>query len=182
MNIVNLEVKCAVDDSMRIVKLLENKNAFLKGEDSQTDTYFNVESGRLKIRQGEIENFLIYYFRPESKNVKRSVVRLQALPKENAAMVQILSMIHGVKIVVSKKRLIYYIDNVKFHIDSVEHLGHFVEIEACDQEGKYSESYLRSQCDYYIDYLGLHKEDFINLSYSDMLASVSREVQHAAAH
>jgi adenylate cyclase, class 2 len=171
MNIVNIEVKSSVENPEEICLLLSDKNARFKGEDNQIDTYFKIESGRLKIRQGNIENYLIHYFRPESKNIKRSAVRLQELPLASDGLLQMLTLIHGVLVTVKKSRKIFYIENVKFHVDRVEELGHFIEIEACDQEGKFSESYLRSQCDFYIRYLGLKKENFIDLSYSDMLMS-----------
>jgi predicted adenylyl cyclase CyaB len=173
MNIINIEVKCRVDDGERVCSLLKDKKATLKGEDEQIDTYFNVDTGRLKLRQGNIENSLIHYFRPESKTLKRSVVRLQQLPSDNDNLLQILTVLHGVLVTVKKARKIFYLDNVKFHVDSVDGLGSFVEIEACDMEGKYTESYLKSQCEDYIEYLGLKKDNFIDCSYSDMV------LQHA---
>jgi adenylate cyclase, class 2 len=169
MNIINIEVKSSIGNSELICSLLFDKNARFEGEDKQIDTYFNIDSGRLKVRQGNIENYLIHYFRPELKDIKRSVVRLQELPFDNEGLLQMLTLIHGVSVIVKKSRKIFFIENVKFHVDYVEELGQFIEIEACDQEGKFSESYLRNQCDFYIKYLGLEKENFINLSYSDMI-------------
>lgn len=171
MNILNIEIKSSIDDPNRIASLLEKKQARFIGEDNQVDTYFQVKNGRLKLRQGNIENALVYYRRPESLELKRSEVKLQELPPENQELLKILEDMHGIKTVVSKIRKIYFIHNVKFHIDRIPELGSFVEIEANDMNGQYDEHYLKQQCNFYIDYLGLSRMDFIDKSYSDMVES-----------
>ena len=80
-----------------------------------------------------------------------------------------LSKSLGVKIVVAKRREIYFLKNVKFHIDEVEGLGTFAEIEASNLYGDISKEELQSQCDFYMNELGIKKEDLIAISYSDML-------------
>ena len=51
-----------------------------KGTDFQTDTYFNSAKGRLKLRQGDIENNLIYYERNNQAGPKQSDFNLVAVP------------------------------------------------------------------------------------------------------
>ncbi|MEK6905484.1 MAG: hypothetical protein AABX24_03715 [Nanoarchaeota archaeon] len=60
-------------------------------------------------------------------------------------------------------------DNVKFHVDLVESLGSFCEIEAIDKNGDIERSRLLQQCDDYIKILGIHQTDLISCSYSDLL-------------
>jgi adenylate cyclase class IV len=56
---------------------LQTLNPIFIGEDHQIDTYFNVETyGRLKLREGNIENTLIYYDRGNTANAKQSNVLL----------------------------------------------------------------------------------------------------------
>ncbi|MFM9910653.1 MAG: hypothetical protein ACKVOW_14970 [Chitinophagaceae bacterium] len=62
----------------------------------------------------------------------------------------------------------YYIDNVKFHIDCIEGLGEFVEIEAGNKIKNLSVDDLTAQCDYYMIAFGILTEDLIDISYSDM--------------
>ena len=76
----------------------------------------------------------------------------------------------GVMKVVDKKRKIFFVDNVKFHLDTVEGLGEFLEIEAIDSRGDSSLENLKSQCDYYIQRLGVEEADFESQSYSDLVA------------
>jgi adenylate cyclase, class 2 len=51
-------------------------NADFKGTDRQIDTYFNVPVGRLKLSEGSIENYLIYYQRENQNGPKESQVTL----------------------------------------------------------------------------------------------------------
>ncbi len=68
-----------------------------------------------------------------------------------------------------KKREIYYINNVKFHIDEVPGLGSFVEIEAGNILADISNEKLQEQCDFYLKEFEIKQEDLIAESYSDLL-------------
>jgi len=168
MDILNIEIKSKIDNAQRIRDILKIQGAEFKGVDHQIDTYFKVASGKLKLREGKIENSLIRYERIETKNLKKSNIVLQKLGKDNSGLKNILTEQLGVEVVVDKQREIYFIDNVKFHIDQVVTLGEFVEIEAISH-GSFTEEELRSQCDKYIHLLDLKSSDFIDKSYSDMI-------------
>lgn len=75
----------------------------------------------------------------------------------------------GIKIVVIKTRDIYYIGNVKFHIDEITGLGSFVEIEAGNLLAPKTKTELEEQCNFYLHEFGISEEDLISESYSDML-------------
>ena len=68
-----------------------------------------------------------------------------------------------------KKREIYFINNVKFHIDRVKNLGTFMEIKAIDKEGNIGEENLREQCKFYLDLFEIQQKDLVPVSYSDLL-------------
>ncbi len=70
---------------------------------------------------------------------------------------------------VEKKREIYFIDNVKFHIDEVKGLGTFIEIEAIDKEGNIGRDKLLTQCKEYVGLFGIEDKDLVSFSYSDLL-------------
>lgn len=139
-----------------------------KGTDRQTDTYFNVPNGRLKLREGNIENNLIYYERDDQAGPKNSHFQLVAIP-DAAQLKEVLSKSLGIKVTVQKSREIYFIGNVKFHIDDVPGLGHFAEIEASNKYADLPQEKLEEQCVFYIKELRIQPEDFINVSYSDLL-------------
>lgn len=86
------------------------------------------------MREGTIENNLIYYKRPDTPSPNASDIQL--VPMELLQkMKALLSKALGVDIIVKKQRDIYFINNLKFHIDMVHTLGKFVEIEAIDKTG-----------------------------------------------
>ena len=149
-------------------QLVHDSGARLAGTEHQVDTYFNVSHGRLKLREGNIENNLIAYHRPDQDGPKRSDFKLVRVP-EPAALKEALTLTCGVKIVITKKREIWYIDNVKFHLDEVPELGMFVEIEAFNEDGLISAEQLEEQCRYYMVKFGVQDADLIENSYSDLV-------------
>ena len=168
MAFLNVEIKAKCDNPSGIRNYLLANNAEFKGIDEQADTYFNVRNGRLKLREGNIENNLIFYERTNQAGPKNSHFHLVKV-EDAKAMKEVLTKSIGVKVVVKKKREIYYISNVKFHIDEVPGLGSFVEIEAGNILADLSMEQLKEQCDFYIKEFGIEPEDSVEVSYSDML-------------
>lgn len=165
---LNIEIKAKSLELDRIRDILKSKNADFKGIDHQVDTYFKVSSGRLKLREGNIENHLIYYEREDKSGPKKSLVVLYKYnPDQN--LKEILTRSLGVLAVVNKHREIYFIDNVKFHLDNVRGLGNFVEIEAIDEDGSIGSEKLHEQCKHYLKLLNISKEDLLENSYSDLI-------------
>jgi predicted adenylyl cyclase CyaB len=166
--IQNVEIKARCEDPRHIRDYLLSNHAIFKGTDTQRDTYFNVPNGRLKLRQGKIENALIHYQRSDQKGPKSSEVTLYPVAESNLLR-SLLEKALGIKIVVDKVREIYFIENVKFHIDIVSKLGNFVEIEAISADGKIPLEKLQEQCNFYMSVLDVHDEDLLHNSYSDLL-------------
>lgn len=167
MNLTNIEIKAKCADIERIIKILNSLNARFIGTDHQIDTYFNVKEGCLKLREGNIENALIYYNRQDQVGPKESnIILFKCAP--NNYLKEILTKTLSIKVVVDKRREIYFINNVKFHIDVVEGLGKFVEIEAIDEKGTVGKEKLLEQCLHYLDMFGIKETDLIPNSYSDL--------------
>ncbi len=168
MSYLNVEIKAKCTDAAFIRNYLLKAGADFKGVDEQTDTYFNVANGRLKLREGNIENNLIFYERSNQSGPKSSHFQLVKIEDANG-LKEVLTKSNGIKVVVKKRREIYYIKNVKFHIDEVPGLGSFVEIEAGNILADLSSDQLKEQCSFYISQFGIKKEDMIESSYSDLL-------------
>jgi predicted adenylyl cyclase CyaB len=174
MTHINIEIKARCADQGKIRDILYSQGAEYRGTDHQIDVYFKVAHGRLKLRKGEIENFLIHYDREDKEGPKQSNVTL--FKSDSASTLEdILTKSLGVLVVVDKKREIYFIDNVKFHLDDVDGLGTFVEIEAIDQEGNIGREILLQQCEHYLSTFGVRKQDLISVSYSDMLLEKKKQ-------
>lgn len=76
MKHLNIEIKAKCNDHDKIRSVLKSHNADFKGIDHQIDTYFKVNNGRLKLREGNIENFLVFYERENKEGPKQSDVIL----------------------------------------------------------------------------------------------------------
>lgn len=168
---INIEIKAKITDCESIRKILLNNSAEFKGIDEQTDTYYKVGKGRLKLREGNIENCLVFYEREDQRGPKKckySIIKFFPDDPVFLKIKNILEMSLGILVTVEKKREIYFIENVKFHIDSVKNLGNFFEIEAIKTNNQ-SVSDLISQCERYLKESGINKDDLIKTSYSDMI-------------
>lgn len=192
MGFLSVEIKARCSNPARIRAILKAHKARLKGLDHQIDTYFCVPSGRsasrtgqgsalfaalvntpdlsgrLKLREGNIENALIYYTRDNQKNSKKCDATLFPCEK-GTPLKRVLSKALGVLAVVDKMREIYFIKNAKFHIDRVKNLGSFVEIEIFDRKRNFGEVKLRKQCEFYQVLLEIQAKDLVADSYSDLM-------------
>src|SRR5678810_877996 len=72
MSHLNVEIKAIVNDPSFVRDYLVDHSAIFNGTDEQTDTYFNINAGRLKLREGNIENNLIFYNRANQVSPKSS--------------------------------------------------------------------------------------------------------------
>ena len=165
---LNYEFKAKTDRLDELEKLLQQHAPLFKGTDHQTDTYFNVPMGRLKLREGNIENSLIHYHRSNVSGAKQSdVILYHHAPDVHLKQALIAAL--GVKVVVKKIRKIYFVNNVKIHFDKVDPLGEFVEVEAIDNNGAYHLDELMQQCKSYALLFGIRESDYVAESYSDLL-------------
>jgi predicted adenylyl cyclase CyaB len=165
----NIEIKAKTSQAGLVRSMLMDQKASFMGTDLQTDTYFNVAHGRLKLREGTIEQNLIWYNRADEKGPKHS--SFQLIDARNMPGIkELLTAALGIKVVVAKSREIFYIDNVKFHIDQVQGLGSFIEIEAGNlHDPSLSVVTLQEQCSRYMGLFGIQAEDLLDCSYSDLL-------------
>lgn len=165
---LNVEIKAKCKNLATIKDILMANQADFKGTDHQIDTYFKVTNGRMKFREGNIENALIHYDRPDLVGPKKSNYILYQ-PQANSSLKELLIRANGILVVVDKLRSIFFIENVKFHVDEVKNLGSFMEIEAIDANDSIGEEKLLQQCQYYMNLLGISESDLIDNSYSDLL-------------
>lgn len=164
---LNIEFKAVCSNIALAEEKLKQLAPHFIGTDYQRDTYYNVSQGRLKLREGNIENALIYYERENKAGSKQSEVLLfKHEPSQELKL--ILEKTHGIKTIVDKTRKIYFVENVKFHFDLVKGLGEFIEVEAIDTNGSIGIKKLQEQCDHYAAFFEVSPGDYLSVSYSDM--------------
>lgn len=137
----------------------------------QEDTFFACPQGRLKLRRlGAGRGELIYYERPDSAEPKESRYAIHRTADPDG-LIGMLSLALGVRGVVRKRRTLYLIGRTRVHLDSVEGLGEFVELEVVLQpdqsvcEGTAIARDLMAR-------LGITPDQLVHGAYIDLLATL----------
>ena len=135
----------------------------------QTDWYFDVPRGRMKLREivtGRARTAeLIAYERPDAQSARTSrFVRLPA--EECAATRRLLTGMFGVFVCVRKRREVWLYENARIHLDRVSRLGLFVEIEVVVTQGMPQARRVMAALR---EALGIEPRDLVGPSYSDLL-------------
>jgi len=126
----NLERKTRCPDLAAIAGVLDRLDTRLEGVQLQTDTYFHVRFGRLKLRViNGTEAVLIWYERPNELATRLSCYHLAQVGDPEALRVALTAAL-GVRGEVRKRRTIHHYHNVRIHLDDVDGLGRFIEFEA----------------------------------------------------
>lgn len=166
----NLEIKARVSAwgaTRRAVQHLATRRV---GMQIQTDTYFHCRHGRLKLREivGRPAQ-LIWYERPDTSEPKTSRYYLIEIGDPETLRAA-LSAALGVRGAVKKRREIYLYRNVRIHLDHVEGLGEFLELEAVvEPQGCWDEAD-RLLADL-MERLEIDPAALLQSSYSDLLAA-----------
>jgi homotetrameric cytidine deaminase len=172
----NVELKAMDPDPARSLAVCRELGAEDKGVLHQRDTYFRTRSGRLKLREEEPGGAtLIQYDRPDAAEARESRYRLTAVP-EPGELRESLDAALGTLVVVDKQRHLLLWDGVRIHLDTVDGLGSFVELEGVappesDLSGE-QETIARLR-----EALGI--EEILTDSYSDRLLGVDALVNAA---
>jgi predicted adenylyl cyclase CyaB len=172
----NIEIKARTRDFGALRKRVEQLSDSPAQTILQTDTFFLIARGRLKLRElGAGAAQLIYYERPDQDGPKRSDYHLFETA-DPAQLKSVLSQALGVRGTVRKVRTLYLVGQTRVHLDEVEHLGHFLELEVVlgpdqtEQQGQAIATELISD-------LGLDTRDLLQGAYIDLL----EENQHGAS-
>ena len=160
----NLELKIRLDNPGSVLDKVKETDAEFKGELNQTDVYYKIKNGLLKLRLESGKQTLIKYLRNEISDERWSEYQLISLENNDAR-----SYLNGIleeEAVVEKKRLLYLYDNTRIHIDEVKGLGTFLELETLVISGKKEAA---ERFEKIIGLLSLKKKNEIRKSYRDLI-------------
>ena len=130
----------------------------------------------LKLRVSSMSGAqLIPYLRANERGPNRSDYALIPVPDPELAK-SLLSKTLGVHCVVRKEREIFLRDNIRIHLDRVESLGDFIELEAVfdGDEGAEPAEYERVRA--LMTVLGIREEDLIRESYEELVAPTRKPI------
>ena len=134
----------------------------------QRDTFFRCSHGRLKLREmGEGQAELIFYVRPDSVAATQSDYEISAI-SEPDALRGVMARALGVTQTVVKTRVLYLVGQTRVHLDSVDGLGDFLELEVVLRPGQDSAEGEIIAADV-MSRLGVRADDLCATAYADML-------------
>ncbi|MDX1650336.1 MAG: class IV adenylate cyclase [Myxococcota bacterium] len=173
----NLEIKARCDDLDAVRERARTVATRWVGVDRQVDTYFRTARGRLKLRESSLSGGqLVPYLRPDRPGPRRSDYLV--VPVEDpVALRELLSALLGVHRVVRKEREIALAGNVRIHLDRVDGLGSFVELEAVYDGGEEAEAGEREKVARLMEALGLREADRVPGSYETLLGEGAEGAQ-----
>jgi adenylate cyclase class IV len=166
----NVEIKASVGD-LAPVEARARAIATRGPEDLvQDDTFFRCASGRLKLREfGDGRGELIHYARADEAGPRVSDYSIAptASPAELRAT---LARAFGILGRVTKRRRLYLVERTRIHLDSVDGLGAFVELEVVLRETE-SPQDGRVVAEEMMKRLGIGPEQLVTGAYLDLLAA-----------
>ena len=166
----NIELKARDPDPDCSLQVSLEIGASDEGWLYQTDTYFRVSQGRLKLREEGPVAQLISYERVNETAARESRYRLVDV-SDPAGLKDALSNALGVLVVVEKSRRLLLWQGVRIHLDEVRGLGSFIEIEAvADPASDLSAEHHRAG--QLQDALAITPDRIVAFSYSDELLRV----------
>lgn len=165
----NIEIKARYPDLERAREIVRQLDARYEATYHQVDTYFYVQYGRFKLREfDDHPTQLIYYIRPDVAEPKAS--EYEIYPVTQAAQLKsMLSAALGVWKVVDKQREVYWVENVRIHLDQVRNLGNFLELEGV-VKSKREASATETRVSKLLSLFHISKDALLTNSYSDLIS------------
>jgi predicted adenylyl cyclase CyaB len=164
----NIEIKARVSDP---ATLLTKARALTGVEPEiilQTDTFFQAETGRLKVREfDDGTGELISYHRPDAEGPKTSSYAISRTA-DAGALREVLAAVLPLRGVVRKKRLLLLAGRTRIHLDEVEGLGSVMELEVVLAEGDDLDGGEREAAEL-MKHLGITSGDLVSGAYIDLL-------------
>jgi predicted adenylyl cyclase CyaB len=164
----NIEIKARVQDFVRLKALAEMLSDTPVQVIPQEDTFFNIPKGRLKLRElAPDQAQLVWYTRADDRGPKRSDYQIYETG-DPAQLKSTLTLALGVRGVVKKIRYLYLAGQTRIHLDDVEGLGYFMELEVVMRPGQ-SDVEGQVVAEELMNKLGITQGDLLDSAYMDMI-------------
>jgi predicted adenylyl cyclase CyaB len=164
----NIEIKARARDWKRLLRVAQAISDTPARVIYQRDVFFATPHGRLKLRVLAPDlGQLVYYERANASGPRPSNYYLSDT-SDPAALEELLAAALGVRGEVIKARTLYMAGNTRIHLDKVETLGEFIELEVVlgpeqtEQQG-------RTVGDELMQKLGIREADLVDVAYIDLL-------------
>ena len=164
----NVEIKARVDDFdrqyLRAHEIAGRESTVI----NHVDHFLNCESGRLKLRVlSPAEGYLIFYNRPDQTGPKLSSYSITATA-EPEKLRSVLEAAYGVRRIVRKTRNYWLVERTRIHLDRVECLGDFLELEVVLEDSEEVETGTQ-EAQRLMEDLGISDGQLVESAYVDLL-------------
>jgi len=164
----NIEIKARIESVEAVLPRVKAIAESGPTEIVQDDTFFNCPNGRLKLRAfSETAGELIFYQRPDQTGPKESFYVISPTASPNTLR-EVLSLAYGQSGRVRKQRKLFLMERTRIHLDRVEGLGDFIELEVVLSEGEPAEAGVNVAREL-LAKLGIPPEQLIEGAYVDLL-------------
>lgn len=170
---VNLELKVRGIDHEAARQTLKSMGATDQGASRDVDTYFGVRSGRLKLRRtgGSTAGTLIFYDRQDEPASRPSEYQL-ACVDDAEGVGSLLAAALGTIVHVRKTRQLFLFGVTRIHLDEVDGLGRFLELETVLGEVPGADA--RAEHKFVKQTLALDQAEPVASSYGDLVLASAR--------
>jgi homotetrameric cytidine deaminase len=177
---INLELKAHDPNPQESEERCRALGASDQGVLHQRDTYFAGRHGRLKLREeGGSGAELIAYRRPDTTEAEQSAF-IRADAADPAALHKALAAALGETVVVVKRRRLWMWENVRIHLDDVDGLGTFIELEALIGPGLNTPEEAAAKVTHLRSELAIADDALVAVGYSDLLMDDTQTLLRAA--
>ena len=164
----NIEIKAKVEDLKKLRKVVETICDGVGEEIIQEDIFFHNSVGRFKLRiLGSELGQLIFYQRSDLPGPKLSNYQIYDTVNPEGLR-EVISQAAGVRGTVRKRRRLYWFGRTRIHLDLVDGLGSFVELEVVLEPDESREEGMAVAAEL-LDLLAIDSEDLIEGAYIDLL-------------
>lgn len=165
----NIEIKARIESVAALTPKAAAIATHGPTEIAQDDTFFRCETGRLKLRRfSNSDGELIFYRRTNQSGPKESFY-IRTPTTSPDTLRDSLSLAYGQAGRVIKHRTLYLAGRTRIHLDRVEGLGHFLELEVVLEEHEPTEVGI-NEAHKLMDQLGIEPSQLIETAYVDLLA------------
>jgi predicted adenylyl cyclase CyaB len=164
----NIEIKARIENVAALTPQVAALATDGPIEIAQDDTFFNCVTGRLKLRAlANDSGELIFYRRMNQSGPKESFY-LRSPTTSPETLRESLSLAYGQVGRIRKYRTLFLVGRTRVHLDRVEGLGHFLELEVMLVDDEPAEQGIREAGEL-MDKLGIHSSQLIEGAYLDLM-------------
>jgi predicted adenylyl cyclase CyaB len=164
----NIEIKARIENVAALRPLVAELASEGPLEIAQDDTFFTCANGRLKLRAFSNDSGELIFYRRVNQSGPKESFYLRSPTSSPETLRESLSLAYGQIGRIRKYRTLFLVGRTRVHLDRVEGLGHFLELEVMLVDDEPAEHGIREAGEL-MDRLGIQSGQLIEGAYLDLL-------------